>query len=83
MCRWTATYTKDRERRTRTALRAAEPFRKEDIPEVEASIYLFGGLIAGDFDADLLPFLAKKGEMAVDAQAFLRHNRQGNMVLQD
>ena len=75
--------TEDKERRICTALRVADPFRKEDIPQVEASIYHLGGLIAGDFEPDLLPYLSEKGKLAVDVQAFLRHNQQGSMVFQD
>ena len=75
--------TEDRERRICTALRVAAPFTVADLPGVTSSIYHLGGLIAGDFDSDLLPELASRGKLAVDVQAFLRRNESGSMVFRD
>ncbi|SMP67362.1 PfkB family carbohydrate kinase [Anoxynatronum buryatiense] len=75
--------TEDRERRICTALRVAAPFTVADLPPVTSRIYHLGGLIAGDFDPALLPELASRGKLAVDAQAFLRRNEGGSMVFRD
>ena len=46
----------------------------EDIPDdIDADIYHFAGLIYGDFSSETVIKTAKKGDVAVDVQGFLRH----------
>lgn len=64
--------TQDMERRDCFALGHADPFVVADIPDIESKIFHLAGLIAGDYDDRLLPFLAQKGFLAADMQGFLR-----------
>ncbi|MCE5256488.1 MAG: PfkB family carbohydrate kinase [Spirochaetaceae bacterium] len=64
--------TPDMERRDCFALSHADAFSIADIPEIESRIFHLAGLIAGDYDSGLFPFLARKGLVAADMQGFLR-----------
>ena len=78
-------HTADKERRTCTCIGQGDSFTIEDIPDVDCDVYHFAGLIYGDFDGDLMIELSKKGKVAVDVQALLRHaNRAtGEMFFED
>ncbi len=41
------------------------------------------GLIAGDFESDMIKVLSERGKVAVDVQGFLRKNTKGEMVFED
>lgn len=66
-------FTADKEKRKCTCISQADPFTEADVPSVECGLYHLAGLIYGDFDGELIKALAKKGKVAVDVQAFLRH----------
>lgn len=66
-------FTKDKEKRLCTCLSQADPFKITDIPDVNCSIYHLAGLIYGDFDSELIIELSKRGAVALDVQAMLRH----------
>lgn len=79
-------FTADKERRACTCISQADSFEIEDIPNVDADIYHFAGLIYGDFDGKLIKELSKKGKIAVDVQATLRHQDAsdgGRMYFED
>ena len=79
-------HTADKEKRTCACISQADPFNIEDIPsDIEARIYHLAGLIYGDFSTELIMELSKKGMVAVDVQAFLRHadKETGNMYFKD
>lgn len=79
-------HTPDKERRTCTCLSQGDPFQIEDIPDVDANIYHLAGLIYGDFDGELIKALSKRGKVAVDVQALLRHTDMadnGRMYFED
>ena len=79
-------FTADKERRACTCRSQADGFTISDIPNVDAEIYHFAGLIYGDFDGNLIKELSKKGKIAVDVQATLRHqdpNDGGRMFFED
>ena len=76
-------FTPDRERRTATVKNVTDTFLVEDIPDVEAEIFQLAGLIHGDYDNELFPFLAKKGKVACDMQGFLRNAEAGSLVFRD
>ncbi len=79
-------FTSDKERRQCTCISQGDPFTLNDIPSVQASIYHLAGLIYGDFDGDLIKSLAKRGKVAVDVQATLRHQDSqdgGKMCFKD
>lgn len=78
-------FTADKEKRRCTCASRAEAFSVEDLPEVEADIYHFAGLIYGDFPNDMIIECSKKGAVAVDVQACLRHAdmSDGSMFFED
>lgn len=78
-------HTADKERRTCTCIGQGDSFTIEDVPDVDCGVYHFAGLIYGDFDGDLMIELSKRGKIAVDVQALLRHaNRAtGEMYFED
>jgi sugar/nucleoside kinase (ribokinase family) len=73
----------DLEKRACTAISIADPFRIEDVPHVKSRLYLLAGLVAGDYENDMITFLSKKGKVAVDVQGFLRKNEGGTLILKD
>lgn len=73
----------DRERRICTALSVADPFEIEDVPEVDSEIFHLAGLIAGDYEGDMIKALSERGKVAVDVQGFLRKNVNGEMIFED
>ena len=75
--------TEDRERRTCTALSVADPFRGEEVPVIQSKIYHLAGLIAGDFENEMIKLLSQRGMVAVDVQGFLRRNINGEMTFMD
>ncbi len=80
-------FTADKERRRSVCAAQGDPFAPDDIPaDISAEIYHLAGLLAGDYAPDMIPALAKKGDVAVDVQGFLRHadpSRGGEMYFAD
>ena len=65
--------TADKERRICTSMGVCDPFRFDELPDAEAAVYHFAGLVYGDFDGALFAEAAKRGREAVDVQCLLRH----------
>ena len=80
-------FTADKERRRSVCAAQGDPFVPEDVPaDISAEIYHLAGLLAGDYSPEMIPALAKKGDVAVDVQGFLRHadrSRGGEMFFAD
>lgn len=79
-------HTPDKEKRTCTCIAQGSPFTAQDIPyDIDAKVYHLAGLIFGDFDGELIKNLAKRGKLAVDVQALLRHvdNESKAMYFED
>lgn len=78
-------FTPEKERRTSTCTSKGDPFTLADIPEFDADIYHFAGLIYGDFDNEMMKALSKKGAVAVDVQACLRNRNDsdGSLFFED
>lgn len=78
--------TPDKEKRICTCLSKGTSFIAADIPDVDADIYHFAGLVYGDFDNEMIKLASKKGAVAVDVQAVLRHadiKKGGEMYFKD
>ena len=76
--------TRDRERRTCEAISSAAPFDINDIPgDIEADLFYLGGLMKGEFPESLIQSVSQLGEVAVDAQGFLRVNENGRLHFRD
>lgn len=77
-------FTADKERRACTSLGVCDPFRFEELPEIETDVYHFAGLVYGDFDGELLEEAARHGKVALDVQCMLRHvEADGSMQFHD
>jgi sugar/nucleoside kinase (ribokinase family) len=70
----------DMERRICKPLGFAGPFRPEEIPNLQARIYMAASIIAGEIDLSLLRLLAQRGPVALDVQGFVRVRDNGNLV---
>lgn len=66
-------FTADKEKRSCTSMGKCDPFRFSELPDVEAKIYHFAGLVWGDFAGSLFAAAAEHGKVAVDVQCLLRH----------
>ena len=76
-------HTPDRERRTSTVDSMIDPYRTDEIPEIDAAIWHLAGLAAGDIPNELIPFAAERAMVAIDVQTMLRHVENGGMVFHD
>jgi sugar/nucleoside kinase (ribokinase family) len=76
-------FSADKERRSCTAVGIADPYTVSDIPPVKAKIYDLCGLIAGDYDNDVIDVISKQGKVAADLQGFLRRAVDGRMLYAD
>lgn len=79
--------TPDKERRISVCKSVGDPFSAQDIPQdIEADIYHFAGLVYGDFSPEMMKEVSKRGKIAVDVQACLRHvnlEDNGSMYFED
>ena len=66
-------FTSDKERRACTFMVVCDPFKFEELPDIETKMYHCAGLVYGDFDGALFAEAAKHGKVAVDVQCLLRH----------
>lgn len=59
--------------RKQRVLAKADPFRLEDLKDVEAKFIHLGSLLADDFSFETIKELSHRGVLSVDAQGFLRY----------
>jgi len=71
----------DMERRTYKPMGFAGSFRREEIPDLSAQVYLITPIVAGEVDLSLMRWLAARGPVGLDAQGFVRISEEGNIVL--
>ena len=67
----------DMERRICKPLGFAGMFKPDEMPDVEAQVYMIASIIAGEVDLPLLKLLALRGLVGLDVQGFVRV-REGN-----
>ncbi len=75
--------TPDRERRESWVDRRIEPYRPEEVPDVDAAIYHLAGLMRGDVGHDMIQLVAQKGMVALDVQGILRVVEDRRMIYRD
>lgn len=75
--------TADMDRRVCKPLGFAGPFRAEDLPDIEASIFLVGPIMAGEVDLPLIREMSRRGRVALDAQGFVRVREDNELVFRD
>lgn len=66
-------FTADKEKRVCTSMGVCDPFRFDELPDIDTKIYHFAGLVYGDFDGELFRAASRYGKVAVDVQCLLRH----------
>lgn len=76
-------HTPDRERRTSTVDSVIDPYRPEEIPDIDAAVWHLAGLVGGDIPNEMIPFAAGKAMVAIDVQCMLRWAENGGMVYRD
>ena len=76
-------HTADRERRTSTVDSIIEPYRPEEVPQIDAAIWHLAGLVGGDIPNEMIPYAAKHAMVAIDVQTMLRWVENGGMVYHD
>ena len=76
-------HTPDRERRTSTVDSVVEPYRPEEVPDIDAAIWHLAGLAAGDIPNEMIPFAARHAMVAIDVQTMLRRVEDGTLVYRD
>ena len=76
-------HTPDRERRTSTVDSVIEPYRPEEVPEIDAAIWHLAGLVGGDIPNEMIPYAAQHAMVAIDVQTMLRWVENGSMVYHD
>jgi len=70
----------DMERRVCKLMGFAGPFRREEIPDLSAQVYLIAPIIAGEVDLPLLKHLAIRGPVGLDVQGFVRVREDGHLI---
>lgn len=76
-------HTPDRERRTSTVDSNIDPYRTDEVPEIDAKIWHLAGLVGGDIPNEMIPFAAQRAMVAIDVQCMLRWVENGGMVYHD
>jgi len=65
-------YGEDQDHREQRVLRTADPFPAVQLAGADARIFHLGPLLADDMPPELIPELAAKGRVSLDAQGYLR-----------
>lgn len=76
-------FTEDMDRRICKPLGFAGPFRLQELPDIEARVFLVGPIIAGEVDLPLVKALSQRGTLALDVQGFVRVRRGNELVFED
>jgi sugar/nucleoside kinase (ribokinase family) len=69
--------TEDVDRRKVNLLSQAEPFRLEEIPDVQTEIFNLAGLFHGDIPPEMIQPLSRKARVGLDLQCMLRTSAGG------
>ena len=76
-------FSADKEKRKVTLLSQAAPFTIESLPETDSTIYHLAGLFRGEIPDNIIPYLAEKGKVGIDAQGLLRCSKEGKLLFKD
>ncbi len=68
-------YGENQDNRTQRVLAKADPFAINHIDDINSKIFLLGALLADDFPVELVKYLSKKADVAIDCQGYLREVR--------
>lgn len=73
----------DPDKRQSYPLGFAGPFSQKDFPNIEAKVIHIGALIKGEVSLDLIKSLARKADLSLDVQGFVRVKEGARLVLKD
>lgn len=76
-------YLDNSDHRIQKVLHTADPFRLEDLQNIEASIFHLGTLLANDFSVELIKYLSTKGIVSLDVQGYLREVKNEEVIAID
>ncbi|MDF9829573.1 PfkB family carbohydrate kinase [Parabacteroides sp. PF5-6] len=76
-------YKENQDNRTQRVTAKADPFTVGYLQEMDAEIYHLGSLLADDFPAEVVKFLAGKGKISIDSQGYLREVRDTQVFAVD
>lgn len=65
-------YGEDMNHRTQRVLAKSAPFIISQLEDVNAKVFHLGTLLADDFAPEVVEYLAKKGDISIDVQGYLR-----------
>jgi len=75
--------SEDVDQRKVTLLSQAEPFRLEEIPDVQTEVFNLAGLFHGDIPPEMIQPLSRKARVGLDLQCMLRTSREGSFSWMD
>ncbi len=76
-------FAPDKEKRKVTLLSRADAFSVGTLPETDSTVYHLAGLFRGEIPDDFISYLARKGQVAIDAQGLLRCSEDGKLLFRD
>lgn len=76
-------YSENSDIRIQKVLHTADPFRCEDLQNIEARIFHLGALLANDFSLALIKYLASKAIVSLDVQGYLREVKNEQVIAVD
>lgn len=76
-------YAANTDVRMQKVLHTADPFRFEDLQNIEARIFHLGALLANDFSVDLIRYLSTKAIVSLDVQGYLREVKDEQVIAVD
>lgn len=65
-------YGESMDDRTQRVLAKSDPFTLDQLKDEEAKVFHLGTLLADDFAPEVVEYLAKKGDVSIDVQGYLR-----------
>jgi sugar/nucleoside kinase (ribokinase family) len=75
--------TEDVDNRRVTLLSQAEPFRLEEIPDVQTEVFHLAGLFHGEIPYEMIRSLSEKARVGLDLQCMLRNSKDGDFFWAD
>jgi sugar/nucleoside kinase (ribokinase family) len=76
-------YGENPDERSQRVLAKADPFTIEALKDTEAEVFHLGSLLADDFPAEVVKYLAGKGLVSADSQGYLREVRDKKVYAVD
>ena len=73
-------HTADKERRTCRVISRIPAYTPGDLPAAQAAVIHIAGLMRGDIDESVIEAAAKRGDVALDVQGFLRCARPNGLM---